>query len=97
MTAETRLKENIKKAVKMKYPNAFMWKVSDRYTNGIPDLLIINNGVHTFIELKAGKNNTSRIQRFQIRRIKGAGGSAYVCRTVSEVMNVLKNREESRL
>ena len=86
---ETTLKSCVRLAVKKNYPDAFIWKIHDAFTAGIPDLLIIIKGVHIFIELKAG-SPVSKIQEWTLSKIKEAGGHAYVCRSVKDALDVIR-------
>ncbi len=49
---ESQLTRRELQRIKSQRPNAFLWKVNDRITAGIPDAVIVENG-HTFwIEFK---------------------------------------------
>lgn len=77
-------------SIKRHFPDAWIWKINDRTTSGIPDLLIINDGRHIFFEMKrpnAGK--ISKIQKVQVDRINNAGGEAYFCDSVEKVIKLL--------
>ena len=56
---------------------------------GTPDYLVLYRGQFYGLELKVGKNKPTRIQLHIMEKIKQAGGTATVCRSVSEVENVL--------
>lgn len=86
---ETVLKTRVLRMISKEFPNAWVWKTSDRFTSGIPDLLIINMGCHIFIELKTGAGSVKPIQEFTIGQIKKSGGQAFVCRSVAEVKEVI--------
>ncbi|MHC4647368.1 MAG: hypothetical protein ACYTBJ_17895 [Planctomycetota bacterium] len=51
--SERRFVESIQRSVKMLHPKAFVWKVSDRFSMGIPDLFIVIDGRLYCIEAKA--------------------------------------------
>lgn len=87
--SELALKNRVLAMLKKEYPEAFVWKISDRWCAGVPDLLIINNGVHIFIELKYEKGKLSKIQEYTIEKINLAGGEAHICRTTDEVKYIL--------
>lgn len=74
------------------FPLAVCFKVSDRFTSGIPDILICYNGFWA-IELKVGKNKPTRLQRYNLSRINTAGGCAAACYSVEEVRNFLTKLE----
>jgi hypothetical protein len=58
-------------------------------TRGIPDLILIINGLFVGIELKAGKNKQSESQVEMEKKITKAGGKYYVVRSVAGLMEVL--------
>jgi hypothetical protein len=86
---ETQLKNQVRTAVRNLYPGAFIWKIHDNFTAGIPDLLIIIQGVHIFIELKTPKGKVEPIQEWTLYKIKEAGGCTFVCRSKKEVLEVI--------
>lgn len=87
---ELNLKNSVRAAIKKHYPDAFIWKIHDGFTAGIPDFLIIVRGMHIFIELKITRGIVSPIQEYTIAKIKTAGGRAHVCRSVDEVLEVIR-------
>jgi len=52
---ESNFKTQIYKSIKSLFPNAFIQKIADKFTPGIPDMFVIVDGVVTFIELKCAK------------------------------------------
>ena len=52
----------------------FYWKVSDKYTSGIPDIVGCKGGKFFAIELKAPGEKPRKLQTMIIRRIKNSGG-----------------------
>lgn len=56
---ENRYKVQIVKSIRYHYQNAFIQKIADRYTPGIPDLIVIIDGSVTFIELKCTRLKTN--------------------------------------
>ena len=58
---------------------------------GVPDLLICYYGLMLAVELKAGDNQATPLQRETIRRIRAAGGVAEVARTPAEVERLLNH------
>ena len=87
---ETQLKKRVLQFLKKEYPEAWIYKASDRFTAGIPDLLIYTQGKFYAIELKAGNNRLTRIQRYTLGKIQAAGGRTSVCRSVEEVKEFLR-------
>ena len=90
--SETQLKEKVIKFVKKEYPTAWVYKTSDRWTAGIPDILICKEGVLYAIELKVGKNKATKIQEYVLKQIKESGGFSTVSRSVGDVKNFLEGR-----
>ena len=87
--SETKLKNKVLKFIKSEYPDAWIYKAADRFTSGIPDLLICRKGLFYAIELKVGSNKATKLQEYVLRQIHRAGGRTAVCRTVDQVRNLL--------
>lgn len=83
--SETKLKNKVIQFVRKHYPEAWMYKAADRFTSGIPDLLICWKGGFYAIELKVGFNKATPIQEYVMREIRRAGGRVSVCRSVEDV------------
>lgn len=90
MNEETSLKRRVLSALKTQHPGSVVFKIADKFTAGIPDLIIVINGRVIWIELKTPKGKVSNIQQYTIDKINSAGGRAYICRSVDEVMNVME-------
>lgn len=56
---------------------------------GIPDLVCCYKGRFIAFELKVKNNTTTKIQDFKIKKIKEAGGTATVIRSLDEVKKVI--------
>ena len=82
--------------LKREYPNAWVYKTSDRWVSGIPDILICLEGGFFAIELKVGRNKATKLQDYVLNMIKRAGGSSGVCRSVDEVRDLIErcNKDE---
>lgn len=87
--SETKLKNQVIEYLRRELPSAWFYKCADRFTSGIPDLIICKEGMFYAIELKVGSNKASPIQEFVMREIKKAGGRVCVCRSVEEVRNFI--------
>jgi hypothetical protein len=90
--SESQLKEKVMRYIKAKYPNAWLYKSADRWTSGIPDLILCIDGKFIAIELKVGNNKPTRIQQYVLKKIQEAGGQSGVCRSLNEVKTFLKER-----
>lgn len=71
-------------------PNCWTVKVMTANKNGTPDILVCYHGHFIGFEVKTKTGRTSPIQDYQIAKIKGAGGSAVVVRSVEQVENFLR-------
>lgn len=56
----------------------YRYKVSDRFTAGIPDFLLCKDGKFLALELKSDKGKQSEIQKYVEKQIRKAGGE-YLC------------------
>ena len=56
---------------------------------GISDILVCKAGRFVAIELKVGKNTTTKLQERFIKKIKLHGGDAFVCRSMVDVIECL--------
>ena len=91
--SETNLKRKVIGFLKKHYPDAWVYKASDKWISGIPDLLICKEGRFYAIELKVGRNKATPIQEFVIRKIHEAGGRVSVCWSVEEVERFIQGGE----
>lgn len=89
---ETNFKIKVFRYLKSNYPGIWLWKISDKFTSGIPDVLCIYNGRHIFFELKTPKGSTTKLQDFTIDQINKAGGEAYVIKSLDQIDEVLSER-----
>lgn len=48
---------------------AVIWKLNDRTTSGIPDVLVSQYGWTTFFELKVWPNRTTKIQQYYLAKL----------------------------
>jgi hypothetical protein len=87
---ETKIKISARKAVKKKYPSAWVYKPQDIAYSGIPDWIICLYGLFIAIELKTPGNGPTPIQMITLQEIRKAGGRTAVCHSVSEVMQFLE-------
>jgi len=89
---ECDLKAKVKAAIRKRFPDLWVYKTNDRFTSGIPDLIICAWGRLVAIELKApGKPCRGEpIQEYQLDAIVRAGGRANVCNSVDMVLQVIQ-------
>lgn len=101
---EASLVRKIIKAVKAKYPTAYVRKLSDRHTRGLPDLVIVFHcsafvsqwnqdcewGGILFVEAKTMYGKVGPLQVAEHNAIERAGGESIFARSPEEVMNKLE-------
>lgn len=75
---ETQFKTKVVRLLKSELEDAFIYHPSDKWVSGIPDLLILYRGVFAAIELKVGRNKTSKLQDVILAKIAKAGGATWV-------------------
>jgi len=95
--AETQLVQNIKKYLAT-VPKCFFWKEhGGQYgTAGIPDIIVCHNGHFIGLEAKVGKNQPTPLQSITLSRMRAAGATAEVVRSVDDVKNIIKSLEERK-
>lgn len=91
---ESQLTREVGKMLRKDFPDIFFYKVNDRFHSGLPDFLLCLDGHLCGIELKVGKNEATKLQRYYIDRINACGGRAKVCKSVQEVRNFLNSNEK---
>lgn len=79
-TPEAKVKEKIKKILK-EHGVYYAMPMGTGYGNsGVPDFLCCIKGKFLAVEAKAGKGDTTALQKKNIREIENAGGDAWVVR-----------------
>jgi hypothetical protein len=63
----------------------YVWKASDKFASGIPDIIGVWKGRMFAIELKAGYNKPTALQTYTMNMLKNAGALVTVCYTMEEV------------
>lgn len=95
MTPETSLKNAIRRMMKKEFPDLFYRKLSDRYSLGIPDNVVVYHGVTFFYETKVPGKEAAPIQRYTINEILDNGGKAFLFKSVEDariVLTIIKNK-----
>jgi hypothetical protein len=75
----------------LKSKGIWYYKASDKWTSGIPDLIICLQGRFVGIELKTKKGVVSKIQNYIGDKLTKAGGIWAVCRSVNEVEEICQS------
>lgn len=74
MNPETILTSKIKKYIRENYPDAYILKISDRFTSGIPDLYVaFGNGLSTWLEVKTPTGKIDPMQEHTIEQFNKRG------------------------
>lgn len=57
-------------------PHIWFYKISDRFTSGLPDYGGVAFGTPFYMELKRENKEPRKLQEYMLRRIQRAGGKA---------------------
>lgn len=90
--AETTLQQNIVRAIRKKYGSrCWVLKVhgGPYQKTGVPDLLVIIDGVALWFEVKMPGEDPTEIQKAVMQEIRAAGCVVAVVESVSEAMATL--------
>lgn len=68
---------------------AWVWKVRDECTAGIPDIVGCYRGRFIAFEVKTDVGRVSKLQEYTIRQIVAAGGMTSVVRSIADVQALL--------
>lgn len=88
--SESRFKCRVVAYLKRELPGAYIYHPSDRWNSGVPDLLILHQGVFAAVELKVGNNQATKLQLVVLQRIGAAGGITAICRDMAGVKSVVQ-------
>lgn len=91
---ESDLTRSVAQMIRREFSDVWFYKVNDRFTSGLPDLLLCVEGQLYGIELKIGKNKPTKLQQHFIDKINACGGRAICARSVDEVRIFLKGGEK---
>jgi hypothetical protein len=75
---ESKSYPKIEKWVKSSYPNAWIYRTTDRFRAGIPDFLGCIEGRLVGIEVKQEGKETRALQEYELTKIAESGGIAFV-------------------
>lgn len=88
---ERQITDKIIKELK-KRPFLWYYKSSDRFTSGIPDLIICYAGKFIALEVKKPKETATPLQEHILDKIREAGGRACVVTSVAEALSFIERR-----
>lgn len=77
MQAETRFKNKLVPRLK-NIPFSWVLKTQEVARSGTPDILMCLSGIFVCIEIKADSGKVSKLQEYNLNKIKEAGGVALV-------------------
>ena len=88
---ESAITQKVMRQIKERWPQAFVVKLSDKYSRGLPDVLAIVKGVCLFIEVKTDIGILSPIQVVTHDRIINAGGDVYLLQGMEAIPQILND------
>mgnify|MGYP001561243504 CR=1 FL=1 len=93
MPRERDFYEKIMNVVRKKYPRAYVRKIADRFSRGIPDIVITfpckGEGRTLYVEVKMVGEKCSRLQEEEHEQIRRACGTVVIAYGVDDVMEML--------
>jgi Holliday junction resolvase len=87
--AESLIVGKIIKAIKHRYPDAYVRKLSDRFTRGLPDIICVIRGVFICIEVKTAVGKAAKIQEQEMDEIRRGGGWPILARSAEDALNYI--------
>jgi len=77
----------------LKQQNIYNFKVISANKSGIPDIIALHQGKFISIEVKTPKtkNNTSKLQEYQLNQIKEHGGYSLVAYELQQVKDFINS------
>lgn len=95
---EAVLVAKIKKHIEARWPGCVVIKLSDRFTRGLPDLMVIGtvrSGTEItteilFLEVKLPGGKLTKLQRHWLEQLRATGAEAGVFKSIEQVENVLQ-------
>ena len=78
----------IQKKIIDHYQNAgfLVVKLMKTNTNGIPDLMVLKNGICKFVEVKTPRGKISQLQKYRIKQLREQGFDAVVMDGVDSII-----------
>lgn len=87
---ESTLVASLRKRLATRLPGAVVWKIADRATRGIPDLLVVWGGRLLAVEVKGPKGRQTELQIEAQRKLVAAGAVAIVARSWDDVVAAIE-------
>lgn len=86
--SESELKRKVTAMLRRK--KIFYLSLQDKFTSGIPDLLLLKDGKYVWIELKDLKGKVSKTQKLMHYLLMSNGAKVYVVRTMRKLKEILE-------
>ncbi len=90
--SEARFQRTVKNYLRKKYPDAFIWKISDRWYSGIPDIYMLEDGRSYYFELKIKGNVATPLQLYTLEKLRKAGAFAGVAYDIMDINNIIAGK-----
>lgn len=94
MTAEAAVAAGIDRLLKARGAYAVNVTGTGVGRNGIADRLVCFHGAFLAIEIKGSSGRATKLQEYELERVRAAGGRAIVARSVNDVRALLDHIEE---
>ena len=78
MTPEAKVKKKVVDILKAAGAYYFFPATGGFGRSGVPDIIVCRNGAFIGIECKAGSNKPTALQENELKKIRAAGGNAFV-------------------
>src|SRR3990167_2012042 len=88
--SESQLNQKIHRLIKKYYPSIMRIKISDRSRSGLPDLLLMHDSKHLWVELKTSKGKVSNIQFYTMVDLRRHGCNAEICSNIEHIKQLIK-------
>ena len=93
MGAEKNIEKNIRKELKKRGYKTYKIHVGQYGPEGFPDLLVIKNGITSYLEVKAPGKTPEPIQILRMRELYKAGCIAAAVWSVAAALHVLGEKK----
>jgi len=83
---------------KIKDINGLCWKFTSPGTKGVPDRIVVVNGMTIFVELKrplGGRIDPT--QAYRVQQIRERGGTAYFINNKNQIKQLVKHLKDGQL
>jgi hypothetical protein len=92
---ESQFSAKLLRALRQRMPSAVVWKLSDRFVTGMPDAVVIYDGIASWFEFKVGVNQVTKIQIETLARLKRGYLLRYISKDSWEITKAVKGNPGS--